>query len=67
MAVLGPRPKFGSGTYEVNGNTVTLHTLVGKNEHIVETSSSVQFKIEGNTLIWTAPHKTTVLRLTRLE
>jgi hypothetical protein len=56
-----------SGTYEVNGNIVTLHALVGKNEYIVGTSQRAEFKqIDGNTLIWTSGPGA-VVKFTRLE
>ena len=58
-----------SGTYEVNGNTATLHPLVGKNEYIVGISVRAEFKVDGNTLIWTSAlgATKTVFKLTRLE
>jgi len=58
-----------SGTYEVNGNTATLHPIVGKNEYIVGVTVRAEFKVDGDTLIWTSavgPTKT-VVKLTRLE
>jgi hypothetical protein len=58
-----------SGTYEVNGNTATLHSLVGKNEYIVRISVHAEFKVDGNRLIWTAAvgATKTVFKLTCLE
>lgn len=58
-----------SGTYEVNGNTVTLHAMIGKNEYIVGTTQRAEFRIEGNTLFWTtmAGGAKSVQKLIRLE
>jgi len=43
-----------SGSYEVNGNTVTLHPMVSKNEYMMGTTPRAEFKVEGNTLTWTS-------------
>ena len=59
-----------SGTYEINGNTVAMHPMIGKNEYIVGMTSRAEFRIEGDTLFWTSVvpgGAKTVTKLVRLE
>jgi hypothetical protein len=43
-----------SGSYEISGNTVTLHPMVSKNEYMIGTTPRAEFKVQGNTLTWTS-------------
>jgi Lipocalin-like domain len=65
-----------TGTYEIQGNTLTTHPIVAKNPNVMApgTANTYSFKIEGKTLTLTAVKNTlgpvtnpTTLKLTRVE
>ena len=61
-----------SGTYEVQGGTVTIHSIVAKRTEVMARGSAgatFSFKIEGNTLTLTPvkPPTLAALTLTRVE
>ena len=58
-----------SGTYEVAGNTVTMRPIVSKNEYMMGSTPRAEFKIEGDTLVWTSMlgGARAVAKFTRLE
>ena len=56
-----------SGTYEVNGNIVIMHAMIGKNEYIVGSTQRAEFRIEGSTLVWSMPGGGMERKFTRLE
>jgi hypothetical protein len=62
-----------SGTYQVSGNTLTVHPLVAKNPAVMGPAVTREFRIEGNTLTVIRkpapgqPVSETTTRLTRVE
>lgn len=52
LAVYGPLVA-NSGTYEVDGDTLTLHPTVSKNPELMGGRVTYSFKVEGNTLTMT--------------
>jgi hypothetical protein len=62
-----------TGTYEVKGTTLTTHPIVAKNPATMGTTTTREFRIEGNTLVLlqtspaAQPASQTTTRLTRIE
>lgn len=54
-----------SGTYRVEGNRFVAENVVAKNEFVMGRTSSAEFTIDGDTMLWKGPRLT--LRFKRME